>query len=252
MSDTTPAIVIKGLHKRYNGADTEALKGIDLTIRAGEFYGILGPNAAGKTTLISLICGLFRPTEGEITIDHHLPGENHQNYVKKIIGLVPQEIALFASLTVRENISYFGQMHGLYGKVLNETVDRLLERLQLQNQAGKLIKNCSGGIKRRVNLASGMVHNPAILVLDEPTVGVDPQSRNLIFEYLEELNRNGTTILYTTHYMNEAEELCSTISIIDDGRVIATGNPAELIGRYDDCDDLGELFLKLTGKALRE
>ncbi len=251
MSHNSPAIIIKNLHKRYNGSDVEALKGINLTIKAGEFYGILGPNAAGKTTLISLICGLFRPTDGTIAIDHQVPG-NHTIEVKKIIGLVPQEIALFASLTVRENISYFGQMHGLFGKILNDTVSYLLERLQLKNQAGKLIKECSGGIRRRVNLASGMVHNPEILVLDEPTVGVDPQSRNLIFEYLEELNHKGTTILYTTHYMNEAEELCTTISIIDDGLVIATGNPADLIGQYGDCNDLGELFLKLTGKALRE
>ncbi|NOX87297.1 MAG: ABC transporter ATP-binding protein [Chlorobi bacterium] len=251
MTADTPVISIKDLHKKYKGAETEALKGITLTIGKGEFYGILGPNAAGKTTLISLICGLFKPTAGSITIDQKNESAESST-VKKIIGLVPQEIALFANLTVRENIGYFGQMHGLYGIALNEIVDNLLNRLQLESHAGKLIGKCSGGIKRRANLAVGMVHNPEILVLDEPTVGVDAQSRNLIFEYLKELNRQGTTVIYTTHYMNEAEELCSVVSIIDNGLVISTGNPAELISQNEDCNDLGEMFLKLTGKALRE
>lgn len=251
MSLSRPVILIKNLHKRYKGSSMDALKGINLNITAGEFYGILGPNAAGKTTLISLLCGLFPPTAGTITFNYN-GFDNTPSAVKKIIGLVPQEIALFASLTVHENISYFGQMHGLFGRTLHKTVDGLLDRLQLEIHAGKKTSKCSGGIKRRTNLAAGMVHNPKVLVLDEPTVGVDAQSRNLIFEYLKELNRDGTTILYTTHYMNEAEELCSAVSIIDDGLVIATGTPEKLIRRCDDCNDLGELFLKLTGKALRE
>ncbi len=251
MSLSKPVISIKNLHKRYKGSSVDALNGISLTITAGEFYGILGPNAAGKTTLISLLCGLFPPTAGAVTFNQ--PGfDNTPSAVKKIIGLVPQDIALFASLTVRENISYFGQMHGLYGKTLNKNVSGLLSRLQLEIHAGKKISNCSGGIKRRTNLAAGMVHNPEILILDEPTVGVDAQSRKLIFDYLKELNRDETTILYTTHYMNEAEELCSAVSIIDNGLVIATGTPEELVNRCDDCNDLGEFFLKLTGKALRE
>jgi len=251
MTADFPLISINDLHKKYKGAETEALKGITLAISKGDFYGILGPNAAGKTTLISLICGLIKPTAGSIIIDRK-DKNNEDSAVKKIIGLVPQEIALFANLTVRENIGYFGQMQGFHGKALNDTVNRLLNRLQLESHSGKLIRKCSGGIKRRANLAAGMVHNPEILILDEPTVGVDAQSRNLIFEYLKELNRQGTTIIYTTHYMNEAEELCSIVSIIDNGLMISTGNPAELISQNEDCNDLGEMFLKLTGKALRE
>ncbi len=251
MTADFPLISINDLHKKYKGAETEALKGITLAISKEDFYGILGPNAAGKTTLISLVCGLIKPTAGSIIIDQK-DKNNEDSAVKKIIGLVPQEIALFANLTVRENIVYFGQMHGFHGKALNDIVNRLLNRLQLESHAGKLIRKCSGGIKRRANLAAGMVHNPEILILDEPTVGVDAQSRNLIFEYLKELNRKGTTVIYTTHYMNEAEELCSIVSIIDNGLVISTGNPAELISQNEDCNDLGEMFLKLTGKALRE
>ena len=251
MKDKKLAIEIHGLKKRYNSNDADTLKGIDLEIKQGEFYGILGPNSAGKTTLISIICGLLRFNDGQLFIDEQEinPATNNSRFK---IGLVPQEIALYPSLTVSENIEYFGQMHGIYGDQLKERVEHLLYQLQLLQHEKKRISRCSGEIKRRVNLAAGMIQLPELLILDEPSVGVDAQSRNLIFDYLRDLNNSGTTILYTTHYISEAEELCSQVSIIDNGLIVETGSPKSLISKHETCNDLGEVYLKLTGKALRE
>ena len=246
-----PAIAISKLHKRYNSNDADTLKGIDLEINQGDFYGMLGPNAAGKTTLISIICGLLKFNSGQVLVG----GQEIQftkNKTQAIIGLVPQEMALYPNLTVGENVGYFGQMHGIYGSKLTENVEQLLYQLQLKQHATKRISRCSGGIKRRTNLAAGIIHKPEILILDEPTVGVDAQSRYLIFEYLRELNHAGTTILYTTHYIGEAEELCSQVSIIDNGMIVENGSPETLIQKHKSCKDLGDVFLKITGKSLRE
>lgn len=251
MQKDNPAITISLLRKRYNSDDADTLKGIDLIINQGEFYGILGPNSAGKTTLISVMCGLLKFNSGKLFIDQQ-DISSSRNKVKEKMGLIPQEIALYPKLTVKENVAYFGQMHGIFGKELKANVENLLGKLHLNKQADKRISRCSGGIKRRTNIAAGMIHQPKILILDEPTVGVDAQSRNLIFEYLKELNASGTTILYTTHYLGEAEELCSRVSIIDDGLIIESGSPESLIQKHESCKDLGDVFLKLTGKALRE
>ena len=251
MQKRNPAIAISSLRKRYNSNTEDTLKGIELVINQGEFYGILGPNSAGKTTLISVMCGLLKFNSGRIMIDQQ-DITSSRNNTKKKIGLVPQEIALYPKLTVKENMAYFGQMHGIFGKDLKDSVDVLLDKLQLYKHADKRISRCSGGIKRRTNIAAGMIHQPKILILDEPTVGVDAQSRNLIFEYLKQLNSVGTTILYTTHYLGEAEELCSRVSVIDDGLIVENGSPESLIQKHENCDDLGDVFLKITGKALRE
>ena len=251
MLKKNPAIAISSLRKRYSSNESDTLKGIDLIINQGEFFGILGPNSAGKTTLISVMCGLLKFSSGQVFIDQQ-DITSSGNKVKEKIGLIPQEIALYPKLTVKENVAYFGQMHGIFGKELKNSVDNLLGKLQLNKQADKRISRCSGGIKRRTNIAAGMIHQPKILILDEPTVGVDAQSRNLIFEYLKELNASGTTILYTTHYLGEAEELCSRVSIIDDGVIVESGSPESLIQKHESCKDLGDVFLKLTGKALRE
>ena len=201
--------------------------------------------------MISIICGLLKFNKGRVLINQQeIKSTNNNAHFK--IGLVPQEVALYPSLTVRENIEYFGQMHGIYSDQLDERVSHLMYQLHLNDHAKKRISQCSGGIKRRTNLAVGMVHLPRLLILDEPTVGVDAQSRNLIFEYLTDLNNSGTTILYTTHYISEAEELCSTVSIIDEGLIVETGSPVNLNNMHKDCNNLGEVFLKLTGKALRE
>jgi ABC-2 type transport system ATP-binding protein len=249
--DPKPVISARNLKKIYKGSDVEALKNINLTVYEGEFFGLLGPNSAGKTTLNSLISGLISPTSGEIIvydkdIAHSLPE------IKRRIGLVPQEIALYNDLTVRENILFFGHLHGIHGLTLREKTDRFIEIFNLGEHESKFISRCSGGIKRRVNLICGIIHDPSLLLLDEPTLGVDIQLRTMIFEYLAGLNAKGTTILYTTHYMKEAETLCTRVNIIDHGEILADGNPASLITENIGCTDLGQVFLKITGRDLRD
>jgi len=249
--DMNPVIAARNLVKRYKDSDTEALKGISLTVNRGEFLGLLGPNAAGKTTLTSIICGLLSPTSGDILVFNNditaSPGA-----VKKRLGLVPQEIALYGTLTVRENILFFGHMLGFHGNKIRERTDNLIARFNLSGHSSRLLSKCSGGIKRRVNLICGIIHEPELLILDEPTLGVDTQLREMIFEYLTGLNKNGTTIIYTTHYMMEAELLCSRISIIDNGLIIAGGRTDELIASNEGCSDLGQVFIKMTGRDLRD
>jgi ABC-2 type transport system ATP-binding protein len=251
MSTSKTIIEVKQLRKKYKGSDEEALKGIDLSIYVGENFGFLGPNAAGKTTLISIICGLLKFNSGEVTLKG-IDVKKFPKKIRKIVGLVPQEIALYPSLTVKENLEFFSRMHGITGKTLKEKVNASLNIVKLEQHQSKLISRCSGGIKRRTNLVAGLIHNPPVILLDEPTLGVDAQTRNLIFEYLEQLNKQGTTIIYTTHYMREAENLCHRVLIIDDGNIITSGTPDELIKKHDGCSDLGQVFLKLTGKELRE
>lgn len=237
--------------KKYRKANDVALDNVSLSIREGEFFGLLGPNAAGKTTLISVIAGLLKINSGEVFLND-VNVKTHPADVKKYIGLIPQELALYPNLTIRENLKFFGRMYGLYGKLLKGKIDEFLAVVELSGSADKLVSDCSGGIKRRANLIAGLLHEPSIVFLDEPTLGVDAQSRNLIFEYLQHLNKKGTTCLYTTHYMEEAESLCSRIMIIDNGRIIAEGSPKQLIQQNVGCDNLGDVFLKLTGKKLRD
>lgn len=244
-------ISITGLKKYYKGNDEPVLKGIDLAISAGEFFGLLGPNSAGKTTLISVICGLLKFNSGTVIIKD-IDIEKHYRKVNKIIGLIPQEIALYPSLTVRENVEFFGQMHGLQGKILKNQVEKYLSVVKLEPHQNKRISRCSGGIKRRTNLISGLIHEPEVIFLDEPTLGVDAQSMNLIFDYLKQLNGSGKTIIYTTHYMKEAESLCNRVTIIDEGMIIENGSPEQLIRKYPGCNDLGQVFLHLTGRELRD
>jgi ABC-2 type transport system ATP-binding protein len=239
------------LKKRYKGSEDEALKGISINIQQGEFFGLLGPNAAGKSTLIAILCGILDFNAGEVNVFGRSITRNIFS-LKSRIGLVPQEIALYPSLTVLENILFFGQMYGLSGKKLKSKADECIMRFHLGEHRNKLISNCSGGIKRRVNLFAGVIHSPSLILLDEPTLGVDAQLRSLIFDYLVELNSGGTTIIYTTHYMKEAELLCSRVSIIDHGLIIREGTPEELIKSIPGCQDLGQLFLNLTGKDLRD
>ncbi len=251
MQNNRAAIAVSALRKRYPGNGEDTLRGIELLIEETAFYGILGPNAAGKTTLISVLCGLLKYDSGSALVAGQEIANAGQQ-LRKHIGLVPQEIALYSKLTVRENILYFSRMHGIFGEKGKAIVDGLLDKLQLTPHAWKRIERCSGGIKRRANIAAGMVHSPQILILDEPTVGVDAQSRNLIFDYLRELNAEGTIIIYTTHYIDEAQALCTQVSILDDGKIVESGSPDELIAKHAGCADLGDVFLKITGKALRE
>lgn len=246
-----PIIKIESLSKKYKDADQYSLNDVSLDINEGQIFGLLGPNGAGKTTLISMLCGLIKPTSGHFTIDN-LNYTNHSSKIKKIIGVVPQEYALYPTLTARENLHYFGSMYGLKGSYLKDKVVETLDLLGLLKFADKRIETFSGGMKRRVNLIAGILHNPKVLFLDEPTVGVDVQSKNAIIDYLKVLNQNGTTIIYTSHHLAEAEDFCTNIAILDRGRIYAQGTPSSLIDATTEARNLEEVFISLTGKDFRD
>ena len=249
--DSSVIIEIKHLSKIFKNAVEPAVKDISFTINRGEIFGLLGPNGAGKTTTISMLCGLFPPTHGDIIINGKNSHE-HLYKLKKIIGVVPQDIALYPTLTAKENLSFYGHMYGLKGKELKQKIDSWLEKLSLINAANKKISTFSGGMKRRVNLIAGVLHNPSVLFLDEPTVGVDVQSRNVIIDHLKDLNKQGTTIIYTSHHMEEAEDFCTRVSIIDYGKILTQGTPKELVAAHPGCRNLEEVFLYLTKRKIRD
>ena len=244
-------IVTEQLSKKYKNSDTYSVSNLNLLIEEKEIFGLLGPNGAGKTTLISLLCSLIKPTSGSFTINN-LNYINNKKQLKQLIGIVPQEYALYPTLTAYENLKYFGSMYGLKGQDLNLKINANLEHLGLLQFANKPIKTFSGGMKRRINLIASILHQPKILFLDEPTVGVDVQSKNVIIKYLESLNKNGTTIVYTSHHLNEAEAFCSKVAILDHGKIIAEGKPKELVHNEKDASSLEDVFIVLTGKALRD
>lgn len=240
-----------GLQKRYKDAPNAAVKDISLSIRKNEIFGILGPNGAGKTTTISMLCGIFSPTSGEIIVDG-MTFEKDREKIKKIIGTVPQDMALYPTLTARENLSFFGHMLGMKGKDLKERINHCLRIFGLEKNADIRVSKYSGGMKRRVNLIAGILHKPKILFLDEPTVGIDVQSRNVIREFLLDLNKSGTTIIYTSHHLEEAETFCSRVAIIDNGQIITLGTPKELIDGNTGATNLEDVFLHITGHKMRD
>lgn len=247
----TAIIEINNLTKIFKNTAEPAVKGISFSISKNEIFGLLGPNGAGKTTTISILCGFFPPSYGEVFID----GKNLYTdllSIKKIIGIVPQDIALYPTLSARENLSFYGHMYGVKGVELKKRIESWLQKLGLSDAADRLVKTYSGGMKRRVNLIAGILHQPKILFLDEPTVGVDVQSRNVIIEHLKEINKEGTTIIYTSHHMEEAENFCTKVSIIDHGKVLTQGTPAELISGNPGCNNLEDVFLHLTKRKLRD
>ena len=237
---------IEELHKRYPGAEEAALKGVSLSVRRGEFFGLLGPNGAGKTTLINIVCNLLTPSSGGVRLQGYSTSGR-----ARWLGLVPQDLALYPTLTARENLLFFGRMQGL-GRDLRPRSEAWLERVGLTPYAHRRVATFSGGMKRRLNLIVGLLHEPALLILDEPTVGIDPQSRLLIHENLLRLNREGVTILYTTHYLQEAETLCSRLAVMDSGHVIAKGTPVALVQDHPGCSSLEDVFIRLTGRHLRD
>jgi len=217
-----------GLVKKFG--DFGAVNDISFTMEEGEVFGLLGPNGAGKSTTISMLTCLYPPNEGDMRIFGHDVVKDATE-VKKLIGVVPQDIALYPTLSARDNLSFFGEMYGLKGRDLKERVETVIDYVAMHERAKDAIKTYSGGMKRRINLAAGLVHSPKLLFLDEPTVGVDPQSRNHIFESVERLNKEqGMAILYTTHYVEEAERLCNRVGIIDRGKIIALDTPKNLVG----------------------
>jgi ABC-2 type transport system ATP-binding protein len=213
------------LAKHYG--ETQAVKGISFHIDEGEIFSLLGPNGAGKSTTIAMLATLYAPTGGDAVIAGHSVTREPMR-VRGLIGVVPQDIALYDDLTARENLSFWGQMYGMAGSDLKRRVAEVLEQVGLTDRADRPVKTFSGGMKRRVNIGAGLLHKPRLLFMDEPTVGIDPQSRRAILDMVKDLNRQGATVLYTTHYMEEAAELSDRVGIIDHGKLIALGTQAEL------------------------
>jgi ABC-2 type transport system ATP-binding protein len=246
-----PIIRIENVSKSYKGSDSPALNNISLSIPANEIFGLLGPNGAGKTTTINILCGFLKKDSGFIQFNGWSLDKNPDE-IRKIIGLVPQDIALYESLTPLENLRFLGNMYGLKGEKLTSRINDCLALMGLDKNKNRLIKTFSGGMKRRLNLIAGILHEPKILFLDEPTVGVDVQSRNVILDHLKQLNKAGTTIIYTSHYMEEAEQLCSSVAIIDLGEIIMQGKPSELVNQQTGHSNLESIYLHLTGRKLRD
>jgi len=220
-----PILEVQNLVKKFG--DITAVDGVSFDIQEGEVFSLLGPNGAGKTTTISMLSCLLEPTSGDAMVGGYSVTQNALE-VKNIIGVVPQEIALYEELSARENLTFWGQMYGLGGSALKTRVTEVLEQIGLADRAKDRIKTYSGGMKRRVNIGVGLLHKPHLLFMDEPTVGIDPQSRRSILDSVKDLNKAGMTVLYTTHYMEEAEELSHRVGIIDQGKMIAIGTQKEL------------------------
>ena len=244
---------VKNLRKTYG--ELVAVDDVSFTLEKGQMVGLLGPNGAGKTTTVSMIAGLVTPDRGEVLIDGvRLMGDTDP--VKRKIGLVPQDLALYDELCPTDNLRFFGGLYGMTGTPLAAAIKDVLDLVGLSDRARDAVKHFSGGMKRRLNLAAGLLHDPDILLLDEPTVGVDPQSRNAIFENLEFLKSRGKALLYTTHYMEEVERMADRIVVIDHGRVIANDTLAGLHARVPappgERPSLEAAFLTLTGRSLRD
>jgi ABC-2 type transport system ATP-binding protein len=222
-----------GLVRHFD--DLVAVNGVDVEIAEGETYGLLGPNGAGKTTTISMIAGLLEPDQGTVSVDGHRITTS-STAGKVSIGLVPQDLAIYPDLTAAENLSFFGRLYGMSGPPLASRVDEVLEVIGLTDRRDDLISEYSGGMKRRLNIGIGLLHKPQLLILDEPTVGVDPQSRNAILESVEDLSVEGMAVLYTTHYMEEAERLCDRVAIIDEGTIKAEGTRRDLVSMVGEKD----------------
>jgi len=248
------AIEISEIHKMYTGAWSPALDGFSLKVQKGQIMGLLGPNGAGKTTCINIICGLVKADKGTVSIFGKDPNHNIQQ-IRREIGVVPQQIALFGNLTAWENFRYIGRLYGLKEQTITEQAGDLLQRLGLIQHAGKRIGRYSGGMKRRANIIASMLHQPELIILDEPTAGVDVQSRAMIHEFLTEYHQKGKTILYTSHHLDEAEELCDEVVIVDEGKFVISGSPAKLIeetSKKTSCKKLEDVFLHYTGHSVRD
>ena len=237
MGDTY-AIETRDLNKTYKGKDHPTLNGLSLKIPYGSLFGLLAPNGAGKTTAINIICGLRKYDSGEVIVDGHSLA-NGMNPVKPLFGLVPQDIALFPTMTAYENLKILGGLYGIRKELLEKRIDELLGLFDLS-------------ASRNSYIAAAILHRPTLLILDEPTVGVDAQSRRLILEKLVEINRSGTTVLFISHYLEEAEQICTEVAFMDNGAIICQGHPSDLRNIYTSCDSMESMYLLLTGKRMRD
>ena len=243
-------IEINSISEIYKRSTEKSLSNISFSIEKGDKIAILGPNGAGKTTLISIICGIIDSSEGEINFKIDDKEVNLKSMLFKI-GYVPQDFSFYEELSPFQNLMYFGSLYSIPKNKLKSKAKNLLTVLGLSHVINKKIKKFSGGMKRRVNLAIGIINDPELLFLDEPTVGVDVQSKNAIISYLEELNANGTTIIYTSHHLNEAQEFCNRVVLLDQGELIENNSLSTLLSEHNELS-LESLFLKLTGKAYRD
>jgi len=244
-------LVAQDLHKSFN--DNKAVNGVSFTIDKGEIFGLLGPNGAGKTTTIRILSTVLQPDRGDVTIGGYSVRDN-ADAVRRRIGVCPQELALYVDLSALDNLVFFGRMAGLSGKEARAQAMANLELMGLTERAKGKVDKFSGGMKRRINLAIALMGHPELLFLDEPTVGIDPQSRNNIYETIEGLRDGGMTILYTTHYMEEANRLCNRVAIMDGGKIIAMDTPYALKSQIGSPEQvtLEDVFLRLTGRSLRD
>jgi ABC-2 type transport system ATP-binding protein len=245
-----PAVYIENLGFCYPGQTSMCFSHLNLQVAPGERFGLFGPNGAGKTTLMNCMTGLLSHQQGSIKL---LGNEikNHDKSINKIFGFVPQDFSFYHELSPVENLQFFGAWYGLSSVEIKKRINELLTVLELNHVKNKQVQKFSGGMKRRVNLAIAVIHNPKILFLDEPTVGVDVQTRHAIINYLKELNKNGTTLIYTSHQLNEAEDLCERIALIDEGKIIVHDDLQKLLSEHKQ-DGLEGLFLNLTGHAYRD
>lgn len=242
----------KDLTKKYN--NKVVVDNLNLEIKKGEIFGLLGPNGAGKSTTMNMICSIVQPTAGEIELIGKNPWKQKKAVIHKI-GYIPQELAIHGNLKAWENVELFTSLYGIKGNELKNKIDESLEYVGLLERRNEYAKNFSGGMKRRLNIACAIGHDPELLIFDEPTVGIDPQSRNFILDRIKESNEKGATVIYTSHYMEEVEAICTRIAIMDNGKIIACGTSAELkklVNSNDENITLEEVFLTLTGKKLRD
>lgn len=246
------SIEVKELHKTYAGALSPSLQGLSFAFGAGKVTGLLGPNGAGKTTTISILCGLVKAGGGQVHILGMPQDAAHREDIKRMIGVVPQQIALFPQLTAMENLRYFGNLYGFKGKALHDKISHYLQLFGLDKAADKEVGKFSGGMKRRTNIIAAILHEPKLLVLDEPTAGVDVQSRAMILQFLRDYNRQGHSVLYTSHLLEEAQQICEDVVIIDEGKMVVQGSPAALIQQHPQCRNLEDVFLHYTGHAVRD
>lgn len=247
-----PIVSLEKVSKKY---DTKTVVDhLSIEIYKGEIFGLLGPNGAGKSTTMNMICSLIKPTTGRINV-FGLDNKKEMKKIKEKLGYIPQELAIHGNLKAWENVEFFAGLYGLKGKELKNAVEESLDFVGLSEHRNGFAKNFSGGMKRRLNIACALSHKPELLIFDEPTVGIDPQSRNYILEKIKYINQQGATVIYTSHYMEEVEAICDRIAIMDGGRIIALGTKEELVSLVTKSNknmSLEEVFLTLTGKSLRD